>query len=551
MQICTTRMLALLLTLFGCTCDLYAATGPEVAHLLNNRYQNTTADCVGDHPAYFCSGVLVRGSPETGEFWKHSAIATQLGAESFSYLRADLGTRQLTRKNGVVFSDTFTAIGKFQTLDVLCAYPFTFAMTDTRPDFGCGSLAARTEPDLSSCAAQGVSDAQSWIAHFQQQGLQPDKQCSLSSQTPVLFKASLVAHQGLDGSWAARPNLLQIKNWDANATRQIPIQALFYDITQTGALLGAQKDQRDYFIATGDWLPILRMSLQQAPDGVFGFNQQDQLYTGYEVASRLSARYADTSAACRGDTAAYNCNGVLIRITDASPAFHAWNPSPGSTQRNAVAFSYPRSDVFATRLVYGKNQGLIMKELAAPAAYPLTLRCAFPFDGGTDFRSEGCNEHSYDPVRSRPCDEQGISSGEQWVALFYTLSHTSTGCSFNGSQSQFEQSIVARSFLKEADQTRHNEVVIASWPQDIGAQLPLEAFFYIAAAGKANAAFFQNDYFQQTGRFLPVVHLNLADAGHEFTYDPADQNVSDLSLPNPLNALQPVSSHSTALESSK
>ncbi|MCM8744145.1 hypothetical protein NFC82_24360, partial [Pseudomonas koreensis] len=75
----------------------FAATGPEVAQLLNNRYQNTTADCVGDHPAYFCSGVLVRGSPETGEFWKHNAIATQLGAESFSYLRADLGTRQLTQ----------------------------------------------------------------------------------------------------------------------------------------------------------------------------------------------------------------------------------------------------------------------------------------------------------------------------------------------------------------------------------------------------------------------------------------------------------------------
>ncbi|MCM8744895.1 hypothetical protein NFC82_28245, partial [Pseudomonas koreensis] len=92
------RVSALLLLTLLMVCDhLYAITGPEVAHLLNNRYQNTTADCVGNHPAYFCSGVLVRGSPETGEFWKHSAIATQLGAESFSYLRADLGTRQLTQ----------------------------------------------------------------------------------------------------------------------------------------------------------------------------------------------------------------------------------------------------------------------------------------------------------------------------------------------------------------------------------------------------------------------------------------------------------------------
>ncbi|MCU1771738.1 hypothetical protein, partial [Pseudomonas sp. 13B_3.2_Bac1] len=431
--------------------------------------------------------------------------------------------------------DTFSAIGQSKALEVLCVYPFEFAMTATRPDFGCGAMAAaHAEADPSSCATQGVSDAQGWIAHFQQQNLQPDKQCSLSSQVPLLFKASLIAHQGFDATWVAKPNLVQIKNWDATAPKQIPIQALFYDTSQTGALLGAQRDQRDYFTATGDWLPVLRMDLRQPPGAVFGFNLQEQLYNGYEVASRLNARYADTSPNCRGDTAAYNCNGVLIRITDASPAFHAWNPSPGSTLRNAVAFSYLRSDVFASRLVYGKNQGLIIKELAAPVAYPLTLRCAFPFDGGTDFRSSGCNEHSYDPVRSRPCEEQGISTGEQWVDLFYTLSHKSTGCSFNSSPAQFEQSIVARSFLNATDQSQHNEVVIASWPQDIGAQLPLEAFFYIAAAGKANAAFFQQDFFQQTGRFLPVVHLSLAaDTGHEFAYDPADQSVSETALQNP------------------
>jgi hypothetical protein len=189
-----------------------------------------------------------------------------------------------------------------------------------------------------------------------------------------------------------------------------------------------------------------------------------------------------------------------------------------------------------------------MKELAAPAAYPLKLRCAFPFDGGTDFRSEGCNEHSYDIVRSKPCDEQGINTGEQWAALFYTLAHKSAGCSFNSSQAQFEQSIVARSFLNASDQTLHNEVVIASWPQDIGAQLPLEAFFYIATAGMSNAAFFQQDYFRQTGRFLPVVHLNpAADPGHEFTYDPADQKISG-TLQNLFNASQPPARQSTPLK---
>ncbi|MFJ3011298.1 hypothetical protein ACIPGE_28945, partial [Pseudomonas fluorescens] len=52
----------LLLTLWLFSTLAFAATGPEVAKLLNTRYQNTTAECVGEHPAYFCSGVLLRGS---------------------------------------------------------------------------------------------------------------------------------------------------------------------------------------------------------------------------------------------------------------------------------------------------------------------------------------------------------------------------------------------------------------------------------------------------------------------------------------------------------
>ncbi|ANH97194.1 hypothetical protein A8L59_07220 [Pseudomonas koreensis] len=495
----------------------FAATGPEVAQLLNNRYQNTTADCVGDHPAYFCSGVLMRGSPETGEFWKHSAIATQLGAESFSYLRADLGTRQLTQKNGVVFSDTFTAIGKFQTLDVLCAYPFTFAMTGTRPDFGCGSLAARAEPDPSSCAAQGVSDAQGWIAHFQQQGLQPDKQCSLSSQAPLLFKASLVAHQGLGGTWAASPNLLQIKNWDSNTPRQIPIQALFYDITQTGALLGAQKDQRDYFIATGDWLPILRMNLQQAPDGVFGFNQQDQLYTGYEVASRLNTRYEQTASTCQAGKTAYFCNGVLLRGTTASRAFHMWNPSPTSVGNGGVSFTYLRRDAGLTKPVY--SQGFLVRESFAPAAYPLTAMCAYPFDGGTSRPLDTCR------VRGDMCDELGITSVQAWATRYASAPRSS--CAFNIDPAQFQLNIDVRPTVTNGD--GWNEVMIQTWPQDIPLQIPLEAFYYSLKAhynakGLEQAQFAQRDYFEVTGRFLPIVLIDLeAPAGQVFGYNPADQ----------------------------
>ena len=522
MRVCTIRVLGLLLILSACTVDLHAATGPEVAKLLNTRYQNTTAECVGEHPAYFCSGVLVRGSAEAGEFWKHDATATQLGAESFSYLRADLGTRELGQKNGVVFSDTFSAIGQGKALEVLCVYPFTFAMTATRPDFGCGAMAfAHAEADPSSCATQGVSDAQGWIAHFQQQNLQPDKQCSLSSQVPVLFKASLIAHQGLGATWAVKPNLVQIKNWDATAPKQIPIQALFYDTSQTGALLGAQRDQRDYFTTTGDWLPVLRMDLHQPPGAVFGFNLQDQLYNGYEVASRLNARYADTSPACRGDTASHYCNGVLIRTTDVSTAFHSWNPSPQSVTGNGVSYTYARVDALI-KSVY-KPQGFITRESFAPTGKPLEVRCIYPTDAHTGGTRDICRAHV------GMCSEVGVTTAEEWVRRF--AANPILGCAFGTDPVSFQLATTARP--NSNDPYGWNELIMVPWSEDQPEQLPLEAFTANSRSqsggdGLTGARFMQCDYFQVTGRFIPLIRVNFGAAPADvFTYDPADQTLQD------------------------
>lgn len=523
----TSRIKFLLLALLLFSIVSQAATGPETAQLLNRRYQNTTTQCPGDNPSYFCSGVLVLGSTGTAEFWKHSAPATQLGAQGLNYLRADLGTRALAQAYGAVFSDQFTAIGLGKSLDVLCAYPFEFPIPATRPEMGCGwaAVALKNVQDVSSCEALGVTDAQGWLAHFAQQGNQAVAQCSLSSQSPAQFKASLIAHQGLDATWSARPTQVQVRNWDDLAPAKLPLQGLFYDVTKTGSLLGAQKDQRDYFNATGDWLPILRMDLSQPAGGVFGFKLQDQLYTGYQVAANLNARYANTTMTCPDNEAAYKCSGVLIRTTSATPEYHAWNSSPGSVERNGVSFSYLRADIYLPILAWSKPQGLILKELSAPAAYPLTLRCAWPHDGDTYDRSDSCNENSRTPLPSRPCDEQGITTVQAYLTHFNALTDRYAGCSLKGEQAPFAVSIKVRALFSTQDQRVHNESIIADWPQNIPEKIPLQAFFYTDVSGKPSARYFQKDYFEQTAGFLPVVQLifNAADKTYRFEFDPQDQ----------------------------
>ncbi|WP_457969778.1 hypothetical protein M1D68_06925 [Pseudomonas sp. R4-84] len=500
-----------------------AATGPEVAQLLNNRYRSTPQECPGGHAAYYCSGVLVSGlAGNFGvKFWQHGPTASELGARDFSYLRRDVGTRTLTQPSGMVFSDSFTAISQGKPLDVLCAYPLVSA---NRDKYGCG--VGGSENDPGSCAAQGVSDAPGWLAYFQQQGQQPLLQCSLSSRIAAQFRASLLAHEQLGGSWVAQPNELQVRNWDPETPTNIPLQALFYDVAREGGLYDALRNQREFYATTGQWLPILRLDLAQADGAVFGFDLQEQLYIGYQVAARLNARYADTSPSCHGGSAAFNCNGVLIRITDANPSFHAWNPSTGSVARNGVSFSYMRADMPISRLAWYKHHGLIVKELAAPTSYRLTVRCSYPYDGSTFSRSDSCNEHSVNPSVSGPCDEQGISTVEQWLAFYNSLPNKITGCSFKGDQEYFALSIQARIRLPPASQIDQNEVIIASWDQDIPERIPLEAFFYtVPSQALPQARFFQRDYFEQTGKFLPIVKVNLAPTANEpsFSYSPQDQ----------------------------
>ncbi|MGY1889481.1 hypothetical protein [Pseudomonas sp. SDT291_1_S447] len=522
-----TRYLLALLLLSG---PVLAATGPETAQLLNRRYQNTTAECAGAKPAYFCSGVLVRGSDPALEFWKHGEVARKLGAEGFVYLRGDLDTQRLALANGMVFSDSFTAIGNGLSLEVLCAYPFAFPSTATRANFGCAALSATQHlQDVSSCADVGVSDAPAWLAHFQQQGQLPEKQCSLSSLDPAQFKASLLAHQGIDDSWSARPNKVQIKNWDPDAPGLLPVQGLYYDVTQPGALLGAQKDQRDYFIATGEWLPILRMNLSEPPDAVFGFNLQDQLYIGYRIAANMNARFADTASGCLREKPGFHCNGVLVRGADASAGFHAWNPSPNSIGRNGVSFSYVRKDVGTTKLA--GTQGFTFKEAFAPTGHAVTWRCAYPANAGTNSIPDSCRAS---------CQSQGITTVAAWQARY--ASNPSASCAFDMSLASFQLSIDVRAGLSAAARLNWNEVIIAVWPQNIPALVPLEAFFYVSGSspGLANAQFIQRDYFTQTHAFLPVIRLNLASAdGRPFVFEVGDQTVQDTSTQTLVRGITP------------
>jgi len=513
------KLLLLILTLFVLAAQ--AATGPEVAQLLNTRYRNTPLDCPGNHAAYFCSGVLVSdlAGGFSQKFWEHTPTAKTLGARSFSYLRSDLGIRTLTQTSGMVFSDPFTAISQGKTVDVLCAYPLMANILQGL--YGCGAGGSETDPG--SCAAQGVTDSPGWRVHFQQQGQDPMRQCSLSSRIPAQFRASLLAHEQLGGSWVTQPNKLMVRNWDEGAPAQVPVQALFYDMNQAGGLRVAQNNQRDYYKATGQWLPILRLNLAGADGAVFGFDLQEQLYVGYDVAERLNARYFDTAMTCPDGRASFYCDGVVMRGTEANPAFHSWNPSPISIGNKGVSTTYLRADAHVLLPVW--PQGFLFKAFAAPAAYPLTMGCAYPTDAGTSNLADACSSNGI-------CQQMGIDTVDAWIARY---PYPYNGCSFSTTPEQIQLTIDIRVRLMEP---YWNEFMVRTWEENIPEQLPIDALFYsdafFAGDGPAGSRYLQDDYFKITGRFLPIVHLRLDAADHQiFSFTPDDQCLAGSCPPPP------------------
>jgi hypothetical protein len=259
---------------------------------------------------------------------------------------------------------------------------------------------------------------------------------------------------------------------------------------------------------------VLRYARSEAGQVRFGFNQMEQLYYGYSVAARLNARFTDIPSSCPGspgeaDNPPYYCSGLLTRGTTVGN-FHAWNPSPSSDKGKSVSFTWLRKDYSTPQVVW--PQGFVMAPMSTPSAHTLKLNCIYPFDAGTTGLSDMCTQRGVCEV------------GQKALAAY----RAGQRCAIQPDASSFEASVTIR---REIRGSAWNEWMIATWPQNIGKQLPLEAFFhtrssYYQGEGLRDSRVFQRDLLKTDSRYMPILYLNIAAAdGQVFTYSPQDQNV--------------------------
>jgi hypothetical protein len=276
-----------------------------------------------------------------------------------------------------------------------------------------------------------------------------------------------------------------------------------------------------------------------------------QTLNGPAIATQLNTLYSRKFPNCNNSDSqpAFLCSGVTLRVTVKDPAntYKVWDPSPNSVKSGGVSFSYLRADANFGRLAWGHGNGYIVYPIfeAPTDKYDLDYLCAYPYDAWTWSRNANavCVAHPSYPVQSQLCQNAGVTSAEQWLAVWNTPGGTPNQrqCGFDVSDDRnalagpaFYQSIRARGLAGVTGVNEHNEILIKTWSFREPNKFPIMAFFYIYGgtnAGLAEARYNQRDFYNSTNPkiVVPIVRLTpaaSADGNSSFSYAPADQVVT-------------------------
>lgn len=248
--------------------------------------------------------------------------------------------------------------------------------------------------------------------------------------------------------------------------------------------------------------------------------------SGAQLAVELEKRYRDTRDNCgAASKPAFLCSGLLVRGTEPSTQFDAWNPSPTSVANGGISFTYLRSDYKVKRLAYTYDSGLIFYPILStpPGKQLIEILCFFPVDGSSNARPNGgCAAHPRYPVASKSCEEQNpiIDTAAKWASKYRNDAASGNKfesmCSFNVRDSvnnqaagRFLEGMRAGRLVSPDAFNTPNDTKLKTWAQNIPGQLPIEAFFYTKPTGLAGAQLYQRRFRALTGVTIPIIYIPL------------------------------------------
>lgn len=227
------------------------------------------------HPAYKCSGIIIRGVRENTDLkyaWSLKPGNKESKSFSAAFLREDTPFEKFPRgyDTGFIIYPHWKTPEKENTYKVYCAFPLD-AHTDGRAGHGCERLTSDTTGSSRHCNDQGITSLDKWKSHYH--GIMSSwnrnfvvRQCAFDMTKSTAardFAIALKANSYLrySNEYSFRNNELLIHMWDENKPKLLPIEAFFYLIDSPGAYATARKHQRDFRKGCGGNKPIVGIRL--------------------------------------------------------------------------------------------------------------------------------------------------------------------------------------------------------------------------------------------------------------------------------------------------
>ncbi|URX61128.1 hypothetical protein KR767_13655 [Luteibacter anthropi] len=517
-------------------------TGADVLRHIRTRYAGTETYCgTSTIPAFVCSGIIFRSTrfPTAGRYsWMPNPSSSTTVGVSSSFLRQDANMwNPYPSSNGfIVYPKTYADKYGATNLYVRCGYPQDAWTAEPEACTHHERPGSHTVTQLCHQYSPAILTAQQWY----NKGFSDDEnQCAFGfvkgagmTDTAAAFMAMLGARKLLG---TVNRNEIILDDYRSSDPKAFPLEAFFYQdtVAEPGyqdPLTNAKEDQKIYWNLTHRWVPIILWTVNKTGAQTFDYRAADQAVKepggggsspGEDVARHLQARYDMKDPqyqTCKNGAAAFVCSGVMIRGTgNLPPPNKPWMPAPGSTK--GVSFSWMRKDSIVTTLYVSNGMITMPAQFLEAGKSNLQVLCGYIMNASTNGMANKCQND---------CQSRGITTVAQFNATF----PSGAGCPFKvakGTANAAQMWDHIATIRRGRNYTAWNEIIIDNYLSMADRAVPVEAFYYLtgATASKGYAQTDQKNYKNVTGLWVPVIMVNLTAGGATFTYNAADQAITN------------------------
>ncbi|ANS42508.1 hypothetical protein [Serratia inhibens] len=254
-----------------------------------------------------------------------------------------------------------------------------------------------------------------------------------------------------------------------------------------------------------------------------------------DIADILTAQYNNIAKDCGDEQSpAFLCSGVLMRGT--RPGVDFWRLNPSSIKNNGVSFSYLRKDAKFNTTIASANGFILFPGKMTPAENEqVSVLCSYALDANTWGRQGNYCGSPPSPEKGQSCQDFGVFTAHQLNKAIAGRSAWGV-CAFDVRPTAkkpadaFYQTLLAMPYLGNG--LNYNEIMVKPWDENNPKGIPIEALFYLNGGGLVYAQQDQRSYKNTTGKFLPIVKIELPkgvsvqqSTDAVFSYEPKDQVV--------------------------